>query len=262
MLTSARMTLDIDLVPCLADNYAYLAHDRDTGLTAAVDPSEAAPVLQAAAERGWTISHVLNTHHHPDHVGGNLEIKAATGCVVVGPKPDSHRIPGIDIAVEEGGAVTIGRSAGVAIFIPGHTSGHMAFWFKDDRAVFCGDTLFALGCGRLFEGTAEQMWSSLSKLRRLPDDTRVYCGHEYTQANARFARSLDEHNRALARRAATIDELRAQGRPTVPSTIGEERRTNPFLRADQPALAAAVGLPAAGPVAVFAEIRRRKDAFR
>ena len=253
--------LDIDLVPCLKDNYAYLVRDRATGLTAAVDPSESAPVLNAAAAKGWTISHVMNTHHHPDHVGGNLAIKEATGCVIVGPKPDEGRIPGIDIAIEDGGRFSLGSSSAQAIFIPGHTRGHMAYWFEDSRAVFCGDTLFALGCGRLFEGTPEQMWHSLSRLRRLPGDTRVYCGHEYTQSNARFALTVDRANAALAARAKAVDALRAEGRPTVPSTMADEVATNPFMRADDPPLAAAMGLPAAGPVAVFAEIRRRKDAF-
>ncbi len=253
--------LEIDLVPCLRDNYAYLVRDLATGLTAAVDPSESAPVLKAAAAKGWTISHVMNTHHHPDHVGGNLAIKEATGCVIVAPRPDEGRIPGIDIAIEDGGRFSLGDSLALAIFIPGHTRGHMAYWFEESKAVFCGDTLFALGCGRLFEGTPEQMWRSLERLRRLPGDTRVYCGHEYTQANARFALTVDGANAALALRAKAIDGLRAQGRPTVPSTMAEEAATNPFMRADDPVLAAAMGLPAAGPVAVFAEIRRRKDAF-
>lgn len=254
-------TLEIDLVPLLTDNYAYLLRCPETGATAAVDPSEAAPVLAAAEARGWRITHILNTHHHPDHTGGNLEIKEATGCTVVGPKPDEARIPGIDVALDEGDRFRLGNAEAQILFIPGHTRGHIAFWFPESRALFCGDTLFALGCGRLFEGTPAQMWSSLDKLRRLPGGTRVYCGHEYTQANARFARTVDPDNAALADRAKRIDALRAEGRPTIPSTLAEECATNPFLRADDPALAAALGLAGEDPVTVFAEVRRRKDNF-
>ncbi len=253
--------LDIELVPLLKDNYAYLLRDPASGATGVVDPSEAQPVLAAAAAKGWEISHVLNTHHHWDHTGGNLEIQRATGCTVVGPAPDRDRVPGIDVAVDEGEKFRLGAAEAEIIFIPGHTRGHIAFWFEASRALFCGDTLFALGCGRLFEGTPAQMWSSLGKLRRLPGETRVFCGHEYTQANARFARTVDPGNAALAARAERIDALRAEGKPTIPSTMAEECATNPFLRADDPAIAAAVGLPATDPVAVFAEIRRRKDNF-
>ncbi|HEY8014377.1 MAG TPA: hydroxyacylglutathione hydrolase [Dongiaceae bacterium] len=254
--------MQIALVPLLTDNYGYLLHDPASGATAIVDPSEAGPVLAAAEARGWRLSHILNTHHHADHSGGNLGLKQATAAVVVGPAPDRARIPGIDIALDEGGRFRLGDAEAEILFIPGHTKGHIAFHFRGERALFCGDTLFSLGCGRMFEGTAPMMWASLDKLRRLPAETRVFCGHEYTAANARFAVSIDPDNQALRRREREIAELRAQNRPTIPSTMGEERTANPFLRADDPALAAAVGLPDAPPAEVFGEIRRRKDNFR
>jgi hydroxyacylglutathione hydrolase len=254
--------MQIALVPLLTDNYGYLLHDPASGATAIVDPSEAGPVLAAAEARGWRLSHILNTHHHADHSGGNLGLKQATGAAVVGPAPDRARIPGIDIALDEGGRFRLGDAEAEILFIPGHTKGHIAFHFRGERALFCGDTLFSLGCGRMFEGTAPMMWASLDKLRRLPPETRVFCGHEYTAANARFAVSIDPANQALRRREREIAELRAQDKPTIPSTMGEERAANPFLRADDPALAAAVGLPNAPPAEVFGEIRRRKDNFR
>ncbi len=253
--------LEVVQIPVLRDNYVYLARDPATGACAAVDPAVAGPVLAALDERGWRLSHILNTHHHHDHVGGNLELKRATGCVIVGNAEDAARIPGIDRKVAGGDRFALGACTAEVIAVSGHTIGHIAYWFADAGVLFCGDTLFALGCGRLFEGTPEQMWQSLSRLRALPAHTRVYCAHEYTEANAAFALSVDPANAALVDRAEAVRAARRAGRPTVPSTIEEERRTNPFLRADEPALAQAAGLPGAKPERVFAEIRRRKDHF-
>ena len=252
--------LVIRQIPVLRDNYVYLLRDEASGATGVVDPSVAEPVLAVLAETGWRLTHILNTHHHNDHTGGNLEIKRATGAIVVGPRADRDRIPGIDVAVADGERYALGTEAAEVFDVPGHTRGHIAYWFKDSRALFCGDTLFLMGCGRLFEGTPEQMWRSLGKLRRLPGETRVYCGHEYTQANARFALTVDPQNAALVARARRVDALRAEGKSTVPGTMADELATNPFLRADQPALQEAAGAPG-DPVATFAAIRRRKDVF-
>jgi hydroxyacylglutathione hydrolase len=253
--------LEIAPVPLLKDNYGYLLHERSSGLTAVVDPSEAEPVLEAVAARGWRLTHVLNTHHHHDHTGGNAALKQATGAKVIGPAYDRARIPAIDEAVDEASGYRFGQSRAEVLFIPGHTRGHIAFWFGESRALFCGDTLFSLGCGRMFEGDPVTMWSSLSKLRALPDETRVYCGHEYTEANARFALTVDPENAALKERARKVKALRAEGRFTIPSLLGEEKVANPFLRADDPGLAKRVGKPGASPAEVFGEVRRRKDVF-
>jgi hydroxyacylglutathione hydrolase len=255
------MPLQIDHLIALRDNFVWLLRETDSGAVACVDPSEAAPVKAKLDQLGWTLTHILNTHHHNDHTGGNLELKRATGAIIVGPAADRARIPGIDVALAEGETYDFGKETAKVFDIPGHTRGHIAFWFERAKAVFTGDTLFSLGCGRLFEGTPQQMWTSLSKLRRLPGDTRVYCGHEYTQSNARFALTLEPDNPALRARAAEVDTLRAQGKATLPSTIGSETAANPFLRAADPGLARAVGLPPADPVAVFAEVRARKDKF-
>jgi hydroxyacylglutathione hydrolase len=254
------MTLEIQPIPALRDNYVYLLREPQSGAVGAVDPSVAAPVLAALQQRGWKLTHIINTHHHPDHTGGNLELKAATGAIVVGPQADKGRIPGIDVAVGDGDTFKFGDEAATVFDVPGHTRGHIAYWFKDSAALFSGDTLFLMGCGRLFEGTPQQMWVSLGKLKRLPPATRVYCGHEYTQANARFALTVEPKNAALIARAKRVDDLRAEGRSTVPGTLAEELATNPFLRADQAELQRAMGAPG-DPVATFAAIRTAKDNF-
>jgi hydroxyacylglutathione hydrolase len=255
------MPLEIQLVPLLKDNYGYLLHDPESGEAAIVDPSEPEPVLAALAQNGWRLRHILNTHHHFDHIGGNQALKAATGARIAGPEADRHRIPDLDTGLAEGDTYRVGTRRFRVLEVPGHTSGHIALVFDGDHALFSGDTLFALGCGRLFEGTPAQMWRSLLKLRALPGETRVYCGHEYTQSNCRFAVAVEPANPTLAARSEEIARLCAEGRPTIPSTIELERRTNPFLRADLPEVQDAIGMAGAEPVAVFAELRRRKDSF-
>lgn len=255
------MALVIHMFPCLDDNYGYLVHDPVSGSTAAIDTPEASAIEAALAERGWHLTHILNTHHHYDHAGGNEALKAHWHCTVVGAAGDAARIPGIDLRVSEGDLVALGAHVAQVFEVPGHTSGHIAYYFADAGAVFVGDTLFALGCGRLFEGTPAQMWDSLGKLMRLPDDTRVYCAHEYTASNARFALSVEPENPALVARAETIRTLRAEGKPTVPSTIGLEKATNPFLRVESAELQRSVDRVGADAVEIFAETRRRKDHF-
>ncbi|HCX66926.1 hydroxyacylglutathione hydrolase [Parvibaculum sp.] len=253
--------LEIHQFSCLNDNYGYLVHEPSSGATAAIDTPEVKPILAALEEKGWKLTHILNTHHHYDHAGGNAELKEKTGCIVIGPKGEKDKIPGIDRAVGEGDIVELGAAHARVIDVPGHTSGHIAYSFDEEHIAFVGDTLFALGCGRIFEGTPQQMWTSLGKLMELPDDTVVYCAHEYTQANARFALSVEPDNAALVARAREIDEKRARGEWTVPTTIGLEKKTNPFLRAASPDLRRTIGLDAANDVDVFAETRKRKDNF-
>ena len=255
------MTIEIVRVPVLSDNYVWLVHEPVSKETAVVDPAVAEPVLEAARERGWKITQIWNTHWHPDHIGGNDAIKAATGCRVSGPAREQAKIATLDVSLDEGDHVRLGDVVGDVIDVPAHTAGHIAIHLPGEGAVFVGDTLFAMGCGRLFEGTAEQMWESLRRLRALPEATAVYCGHEYTQSNARFALTVEPGNPELQARADAIAERRAANLPTVPSTIGLERATNPFLRADLATVQAAVGLAGADPVTVFAELRRRKDSF-
>lgn len=253
--------LDIHQIPVLNDNYVYLAHCPETGATGVVDPAVAGPAMDAAKAKGWTITHILNTHHHGDHTGGNLEIKAATGCTIVGPHADAARIPGIDVEVGDGDTYMLGNAEAVVFDVPGHTRGHIAYWFEGSDALFSGDTLFALGCGRLFEGTPAQMVVSLDKFKKLPPETRVFCAHEYTQSNGRFALSVEPDNADLVQRMADVDAARARNAPTVPSTIGIELKTNPFLRADSTALQQTIGLAGGDYVSVFAETRRLKDNF-
>lgn len=253
--------LEIVQVPVLTDNYIYLLHDPDASQTAVVDPAEAAPVLAALEARGWTLDLILNTHHHGDHVGGNLALKAATGCRIIGPAADKARIPGIDETVADGDKVSVGASTASVFDIPGHTRGHIAYYFAQDEALFCGDTLFAMGCGRLFEGTPYQMVQSLAKFAPLPGTTRVYCAHEYTENNGRFALDIEPRNATLALRMRGVQQMRAEGRPTIPTTLAEERATNPFLRCEDSRLKRALGMQDANPVDVFAELRARKDKF-
>jgi hydroxyacylglutathione hydrolase len=253
--------LVIHMFPCLSDNYGYLLHDPDSGATAAVDTPDAAEIALQLDAKGWRLTHVLNTHHHADHAGGNLELKRTTGCTIVGPRADAARIPGIDVAVGEGDVVALGAHRANVFDTPGHTRGHIVYHFAAARAAFVGDTLFAMGCGRLFEGTPRQMWSSLQKIMQWPDETRLYCAHEYTQSNARFALTVEPQNRALQQRAATVARLRAAGQATVPTTLGEERATNPFLRAQSQDLRATIELTDAADVDVFAKTRALKDSF-
>ena len=253
--------IDIHMFPCLQDNYGFLLHCRETGVTATVDTPEVAPIEAALEEQGWTLTHVLNTHHHFDHAGGNEELKARHGCTIVGPKADEARIPGIDICVAQDDVYELGKIKLQVFDVPGHTSGHIAFYAPDAKAAFVGDTIFALGCGRLFEGTPEQMWTSIQKLMALPDDTQIYCAHEYTQSNARFAVSVDPDNAELTQRAQQIDDARSRGEATVPTILGLEKATNPFLRPMAESLRATLGMANADDVAVFAETRFRKDNF-
>ncbi|QDL91982.1 hydroxyacylglutathione hydrolase [Paroceanicella profunda] len=256
------MSLEIVTVPCLSDNYAYLLRDGETGTVALVDAPEPGPIVAAIEARGWTLDLLLITHHHYDHVDGVEALRARTGCAVWGAAADAGRLPPLDRALAPGDSIAVGASTGVVLDVPGHTVGHIAFHFPADKAVFTADSLMALGCGRLFEGTALQMWTSLSQFLGMDRDTLVCSGHEYTQSNARFALTIERDNAALTARAAAIDAARAAGRPTVPSSLGEELDTNPFLRAGLPSVKAAVGLDGADDAAVFAEIRRRKDDFR
>ena len=238
--------LEIAAARAFTDNYIWLVHDADSGETAVVDPGDAAPALAEAERRGWTITQVWNTHWHPDHTGGNRAVKAATGCAVSGPAAEN--IAGRDVPLVEGTAIRIGDHAGRVIEIPGHTLGHVALHFEDARVAFVGDTLFAMGCGRLFEGTAQQMHESLQRLAALPDDTALYCGHEYTLANALFAIHAEPDNPAIAERLEKVREMREADQITLPTTVAEERATNPFVRAND--------------WSELARLRSEKDSFR
>ncbi|MEM9726777.1 MAG: hydroxyacylglutathione hydrolase [Pseudomonadota bacterium] len=256
---SADAPLIVALAPIFSDNYVYLLRDAATGQVGVVDPGDAAPVSAALNVLGWRPDWIILTHHHPDHIAGVDALREETGAKVVGAAQDAHRLPALDATVAPGDAWSLGETRFDVIDAPGHTVGQIAWAAPKARAVFTGDSLFALGCGRLFEGTPAQMWETLLALRALDDATRVYCGHEYTLSNARFCLTIEPDNAALQERAAQIEAAREAGAPTIPTTIGEEKATNSFLRADEPSVQAAVDLTGADAAAVFAEIRRRKD---
>ena len=255
------MALDVFQFSALSDNYGYLIRCSETGACAVIDTPEAGKILSESKAVGWDIQEIWNTHHHWDHAGGNDEIRAATGASVIAPAAEAATIGHVDREVEHGDMVTLGNQRAKVIDVGGHTLGHIAYWFEDADVAFVGDSLFALGCGRMFEGTPQQMQASLSRLRDLPPQTVIYCAHEYTQANARFALSVDPDNAALQSYAAKVDAKRARGEPTVPTVLAAELEANPFLRWDDPALRAHLGLKAAPDWEVFAEVRRRKDSF-
>ena len=255
------MPLEIVTIPCLSDNYAFLIHSDQTGETALVDAPDAAPIAAALADRNWQLSHILITHHHGDHIDGVEPLRAASGAKVIGAAPDARRLPKLDLAVADGDSFQFAGHSVQVFDVSGHTIGHIAFYIPDAGAVFTADSLMALGCGRLFEGTPELMWASLRKLAALPAETIVCSGHEYTAGNARFALTVEPGNPDLAARAKAIEAAREKGEPTVPSTLAEELATNPFMRAHLSEVKSAIGMSDASDVAVFAEIRQRKDRF-
>ncbi len=255
------MPAQTHLFPCLSDNFGVLLHDPVSGATASIDAPEAAPVEAALQKTGWRLTDILVTHHHADHTAGIGALKDRHKCRVIAPRAEAARIAHVDETVGEGEVVQIGGLNGRVIDTPGHTAGHVSYFFPAEKLAFVGDTLFSIGCGRVIEGTAEMMWASLLKLRGLPDDTQFYCGHEYTAANIRFAKTVEPDNDALAARAQEVERLAAAGKPTIPATIGAEKAANPFLRADDAALAQSLGLAGSPAWKVFAEIRERKNRF-
>jgi hydroxyacylglutathione hydrolase len=255
------MPAETHLFLCLKDNYGVLLHDPSTGTTAAIDAPEAAPIEAALAEMGWRLTDILITHHHGDHTGGIAELKKKHLCRVIAPRKEASKIASVDVTVREGDVVQVGSLVGRVLETPGHTAGHVSYWFKTDKLAFVGDTLFSVGCGRVIEGTPEMMWQSLLKIRNLPADTQIYCGHEYTAANVHFALTIEPKNIALRQRAEEVVRLVERKRPTIPTTIQQEKSFNPFLRADLHSVAVAVGMEGANPESVFATIRARKDKF-
>lgn len=256
------MALIVEQFTCRTDNFGVLIHDDSARLTASIDAPESAPIQARLRDKGWHLNLILTTHHHGDHVEANIALQNAYSCTVTGPAEESDRIPGITDKVRGGDTFVFGGFEMRVIATPGHTLGHVCYWLPGAAIVFTADTLFALGCGRIFEGTPEMMWASLQRLAALPDETQVYCGHEYTEANARFAVTVEPDNADLVARAEEVRRLLAAGKPTLPTTIGLEKRTNPFLRAGEPSIRARLGMENAAPAEVFAEIRKRKDHFR
>ena len=255
------MAAEIRLFPCLSDNFGYLIHDPETKATASIDAPEAAPIIEALEREGWTLTDILITHHHHDHVGGVAELKQKYKCRVVAPHDKSSKIANVDLRTGQGDIVKVGSLLARVLETPGHTLDHVSYVFDNDKALFAADTLFSIGCGRVFEGSYPMMWDSLLKLRALPDDFKLYCGHEYTAANIRFARTIEPDNAALATREAQVKQQIAQNEPTIPVTIGNEKLANPFLRADLPEVAAGIGMTGKAAAQVFAEIRARKNKF-
>jgi len=252
--------LQIHQFPCLSDNYGFLIHDTESGATAAIDTPDAGEILHQADAKDWRVTDIWNTHWHPDHAGGNAAIKEKTGALVTGPGEVERIGASPDRVVDEGDVVTLGSLSARVLNVGGHTLGHIAYVFDDEKVAFVGDALFSMGCGRLFEGTPQQMWTSLQKIASLPDDATLYCAHEYTQSNARFAVTVDQGNTALKERVAEVERLRAANKPTVPMNLRLEKATNPFLRA--PLLKEAIAMPNAQDWEAFAEIRSRKDNFK
>jgi hydroxyacylglutathione hydrolase len=255
------MPAETRLFLCRSDNYGVLLHDPASGATASIDAPEAAPVEAALKASGWKLTDILVTHHHADHTDGIRALKDKYQCRVVAPSAEAGKIPAVDETVREGDKVTVGKLSANVIETPGHTLGHIAYWFHADKLAFVGDTLFSIGCGRVIEGNPEMMWRSLVKLRDLPNDTEIYCGHEYTAANIRFARTVEPDNKALAARDVQAKQQIAAGEPTIPVSLGDEKLANPFLRADQPEVAAGIGMAGKPAAEVFAEIRERKNKF-
>lgn len=251
--------LEIHQFPCLSDNYGVLIRDAEAGVVASIDAPSAAEVKAALAEKGWTLTHILSTHYHADHTDGNLELKRETGCTIIGPRPEAAKIPGIDIQVGEGDTFKFGNFEVRVFETPGHTAGHIIYWMPEAKAAFVGDTLFAMGCGRVNEGSMAEMWSGLEKILKLPADTMLYCGHEYTVANAKFALTVEPGNAALQARAKEVEALRAAGKPTLPTRLSDELATNPFLRVDSAEIRKNVGLEGANDWQVFGEVRERKN---
>ena len=253
------MAAEIRLFPCLTDNFGYLIHDPETKATASIDAPEAGPITKALEREGWRLTDILITHHHHDHVGGVAELKQKYRCRVVAPHDKSTKIADVDLRAAQGAVVKVGNLLSRVLETPGHTLDHISYVFDNEKALFAADTLFSIGCGRVFEGTYPMMWESLLKLRALPDDFKLYCGHEYTAANVKFALTIEPDNPALKARAEEVKRLRAENKPTVPTLLGEEKKANVFLRADEPSVAAGVRMKDRSAAAVFGELRERKN---
>ena len=253
--------INIKLISALSDNYIYLLHNEKDNITAVIDPSEAAPVIEILKKKNWSLDQIINTHHHNDHIGGNAELKKLWGSKLIAPSYEKDRIPDVDIFVSHDDIIPIAGLDANVIHTPGHTLGHVCYYIPEQKCLFSGDTMFYLGCGRVFEGTMEEMWQSLLKLKSLPDDTLIYCGHEYTLSNAKFAAYIDPDNSLLKKAYANINNQREKGLPTIPFLLGKEKKINPFLRVDESSFVRAIGLKTNNPAESFKQIRLQKDNF-